>query len=146
MTFFFNPSFYIVFAYISIFGLCPPYQILTSPYEIKKPKSQNFEQFCPTLHFIWKSHSFQFLAMPSLLEYDKPLYFFFGSFLGFRPPPAKSKSTAKNIWISHMIAGVHLDLAGGRVGPRHKRSSHVSLKKYDMKNMIRYGMYDRIWK
>ena len=29
--FFFNPSFYMVFAYISIFCLCPPYRILTSP-------------------------------------------------------------------------------------------------------------------
>ena len=59
---FFNPSFYMVFAYISIFRLCPPYRILTSPYKFKKPKSKNFEQFCPTLRFIWKSHSFQFLV------------------------------------------------------------------------------------
>ena len=76
--------------------------------------------FFSTLDFIGKNHSFQFLAVPSLLEYDKPLYFFFLLFLGFRPPPAKSKSTAQNIWIFHMFFSVDFDLAGGRVGPRTK--------------------------
>ena len=33
--FFAKPSFHMVFAYISIFCLCPPYGIMTSPYEPK---------------------------------------------------------------------------------------------------------------
>ena len=46
-------------------------------------------------------------------------------FLGVlgRPPPNRSRP--RKTWISHMIAGVHLDLAGGRVGPRQKRSCHI---------------------
>ena len=107
-----NPSFYTVFAYISIFCLCPPYRNMTSPYG---PKIHNLS-FFQNLHFIWFLPIFQFLvnalpnrmmtspyklkihnlslfcqpfilycfcldfnfsSMPSLLEYDQPLYFFF---------------------------------------------------------------------
>ena len=51
-----------------------PNRMMTSPYKIK---IHNLSLFCPTFILYGFCLYFNFSSMPSLLEYDQPLYFFF---------------------------------------------------------------------